>query len=154
MSSINYKSCRTYISRTHHTPDLLHGVEIRAQTTVHREDLLVNDCSDRQAVEAVRKCLPQLDVVAPLAFVVESVDAVDAGALVVSAQDEEVLWVLDLVGEQEADRFERLLAAINVIAEEEVVGFWWEPAVLEQTQEVIVLSVDVTADLEGYVSLL
>jgi hypothetical protein len=79
------KSLETYVGGAHHTPDLLHGVEIRAQTTVHREDLLVDDCGDRQAVEAVRKCLPQLDVVAPLAFVVEAVDAVDAGALVVSA---------------------------------------------------------------------
>lgn len=115
---------------------------------MHREDLLVDDCGDRQAVEAVRKCLPQLDVVAPLAFVVEAVDAVDAGALMVSAQDEEVFWVLDLVGEKQTDGFEGLLAAVDVIAEEEVVGFWWEAAVLEQAQEVVVLSVNVTADLK------
>ena len=48
----------TYISRAHHTSDLLHGVEIWAQTAVHREDLLVDDGGNRQAVEAVGESLP------------------------------------------------------------------------------------------------
>ena len=67
---------------------------------MHREDFLIDDSGDRQAVEAVRKCLPQLDVVASLAFVVESVDAVDRCALMVAAEDEEVLWVFDLVRQE------------------------------------------------------
>ena len=48
----------THIRRTHHAPDLLHGVEVRAEATVHGEDLLVDDRGDRQAVEAIRKSLP------------------------------------------------------------------------------------------------
>lgn len=70
---------------------------------MHREDLLVDDGSDGQAVEAVGECLPQLDVVSSLALVVEAVDTVDRGALVVTAEDEEVLRVLDLVCEEQAD---------------------------------------------------
>jgi len=66
-----------YISGSHDSPDLLHGVEIGAQTTVHGEDLLINDGSNGQAVEAVCECLPQLDVVSPLALIVETVNAVD-----------------------------------------------------------------------------
>ena len=47
-------------------------------------------------------------------FIVESVYPVDGGALVVAAQQEEVLGVLDLVGQQQADRLKALLAwAIN-----------------------------------------
>ena len=65
----------------------------------------------------------------------------------VAAQDEEVLGVLDLVGEQQADRLEGLFAAVDVVAEEEVVCFGWEAAVLEQSQQVVVLSVDVAANL-------
>jgi hypothetical protein len=41
-------------------------------------------------------------------LIVEAVDAVDAGTLVVAAQNEEILGVLDLVSKQEADRFQRL----------------------------------------------
>lgn len=36
------------------------------------ENLLVNDCSYGQAVEAVREGLPQLDIVATLALIVKS----------------------------------------------------------------------------------
>lgn len=67
----------TYISRSHDPPDLLHRVQIGAQTTVHGEDLLVDDSGNWQAVEAVGECLPQLDVVSPLALVVETVNTVD-----------------------------------------------------------------------------
>ena len=42
-----------------------------------------------------------------LTLVVESVDSVDGRALVVSSQQEEVLRVLHLVREQEADRLNR-----------------------------------------------
>jgi hypothetical protein len=115
---------------------------------VHREDLLIDDSSDRKAVEAVGEGLPQLDVVSSLALVVEAVDAVDGSALVVTAEDEEVLGVLDLVCEEQTDGLEGLLATIYVVAEEEVVGLWRETAVLEQAEQVIVLSVDITADLK------
>jgi hypothetical protein len=65
---------------------------------VHCEDLLVDDCCDRQAVEAISERLPQLDIVPSLAFVIEAVDAVDGGAFVVAAQDEEIFRIFDLVG--------------------------------------------------------
>lgn len=137
----------TYISRAHDTADLLHRVQIGAQTAVHGEDLLVNDGGNGQAVEAVGECLPQLDVVATLALVVEAVDAVDGRALVVAAQDEEVLGELDLVGKEQADGLERLLAAVYVVAEEEVVGLGREAAILEEAEQIVVLPVDIAANL-------
>jgi hypothetical protein len=85
---------------------------------VHGEDLLVDDGGDGQAVEAISEGLPQLDVVPSLALVVEAIDAVDGGALMVAAEDEEVLGILDLVGQEEADGLERLLAAVHVVAKE------------------------------------
>ena len=45
----------TYVGGAHDTSDLLHGVEVGAQATVHGEDLLVNDGGNGQAVEAVGK---------------------------------------------------------------------------------------------------
>ena len=46
-------------------PDLLHALEIWTESAVTAENLLVDDGGDRQAVEAIRECLPQLDVEAP-----------------------------------------------------------------------------------------
>jgi len=114
---------------------------------MHGEDLLVNDSGDGQAVEAVRESLPELDVVATLAFVVKTVDAVDGCAFVVATQDKEVLRVFDLVGEEQADGLERLLATIHVVAKEEIVGLGRETTVLEEAEQVIILPVNIAANL-------
>lgn len=137
----------TYISGPHDTSNLLHRVQIGAQTTVHGEDLLVDDSGDRKAIEAVGECLPQLNVVAALALVVEAVDTVDGRTLVVATQNEEVFGVLDLVGKQKADSLERLLASVNVITQEEVVGFGREATVFKEPQQIIILAVNVAANL-------
>lgn len=72
---------------------------------MHRENFLVDDCCNRQAVEAIGECLPQLNVIPPLAFIVETIDAVDRCTLVVPSQDEEILRILDLVREKQANGF-------------------------------------------------
>ena len=38
-----------------------------------------------------------------LTFVIEPIDSIDARALVIASQYKEILWVFDLVGEEEAD---------------------------------------------------
>ena len=96
----------THIGGPHDTSDLLHRVQVRAQTSVHCEDLLIDDRSNWQAVEAVSECLPKLDVVPSLALVVEPVNTVDGGTLVVTSENEEVLGIFDLVGEKQANGFE------------------------------------------------
>ena len=46
------------IGRSHYSPDLLHALEVGTEPTMHCEYLLVNDGSDREAVEAVGEGLP------------------------------------------------------------------------------------------------
>ena len=62
----------------------------------------------------------------------------------VSTKDEEVFRVLDLVCEKETDGFEGLFTPVDIVTEEEIIGFWWETAILEKSQKVIVLTVNVT----------
>ena len=69
-------------------------------------------------------------------------------AFVIAAQQKEILRILDLVGEQQADSFKTLLAAIDVVAEEEIVGLRGESAVLEQTEKIVILTVNVAANLQ------
>lgn len=70
----------------------------------------------------------------------------------VPTEQEEVLWVLDLIGQQQADGLQRLLAPVHVVAQEQVVALWREAAILEQPQKVIVLAMDVTWDPGNQVS--
>ena len=101
---------------------------------MHGEDLLVNNGGDGKAVEAVCKRLPKLDVVATLAFVVETVNTVNRGTLVVSSKNEKVFGIFDLVGQKKANGLERLLASIYIVAEEKIVRLWRESTILEQAQ--------------------
>lgn len=100
---------------------------------MHGEDLLVDNGGNRQAVEAVGEGLPELDVVATLALIVESVDTVDRGTFVVTAENEEVFGVFDLVRKQQADGLERLLATVDIVTKEEVVCLGREATVFEKT---------------------
>lgn len=126
---------------------------------MHTKDLFIDDGGDGKAVEAVREEAPKLDREPPLAynvlskpdaihyhdtFIVKSIDSVDTGTFMVAAEDEKVLWVLDLVGEQEGDGLEGLPATVNIVAEEEVVGVWGEAAIFKQPQQIIVLSMNIT----------
>ena len=114
---------------------------------MHSEDLLVNDCCNGQAVEAVSEGLPELDVVPSLALIVEPIDPVDGSTFVVATQDEEVFGVLDLVGKKKADGLQRLLSAVDVVSKKEVVRLRREAAIFEQAKEIVVLAVNVSADL-------
>ena len=89
---------------------------------MHADDLVVDDSAARQAIEGVTELLPHLNREATATFVVEAVNSVNAGALVISPQQEEVFGVLDFVREQQAYNFQRLLAAVNVISQEQVVS--------------------------------
>lgn len=79
-----------------------------------------------------------------LTLIIEAVDAVDAGTLMVAPQQEEVLGVLDLVSEQQADGLQRLLAPVHIVSQKQVIALRGEAPVLEEPQQVVVLPVDVT----------
>lgn len=115
---------------------------------MHGEDLLVNDGSNWQAIEAISERLPELDVIPPFAFIIEAIDTVNRSAFVVTAEDEEIFGVLDLVREQEADRFERLLATVDIVSQEQVVGLRRETTILEEAQKIVVLPVNIAANLD------
>ena len=67
----------------------------------------------------------------------------------VSAEEEEILGVLDLVGQEKADGLQGLLASVHVVTQEEVVCLWREQSVLEQPEEVCILAVDVACKWGG-----
>ena len=117
-------TCVGNVGRPHHPPDLFHALQIRAQTAVHGEDLLVDDSGDRKAVETVRKCLPQLNVIAALALVVESIDLGDLARFVVPAKDGHSVSVAQLEGNQQGHGFDGIVSSVYVVSHEQVVGIW------------------------------
>lgn len=133
--------------------DLLQIIELGRQAAMNTEYLIVDYGGHRKAIEALDELLPEPQRVAALAFVVKAVDPINRAALMIASQQEEVLRILDLVGEQKADYFQVLLAPVDVVAQEQIVGLRWEVADLKYPEQVDVLAVDVARDYQRHVEL-
>ena len=101
---------------------------------MHAQNFIIDQCSDRQTIKAVSEDLPQFDAMSALALIVETVDPIDRCTLVIASQQEEILWVLYFVGEQEAHCLKRLLSTVDVVTQEQVVGIRWEATILKQSK--------------------
>ena len=84
---------------------------------MHAENFIVDEGCDGHTVENILELLPQTDTVPILALVVKSVNTIDLTAFVVTSKQEEVLLKLDLVGQQQDDSLEGLLASVDVVAQ-------------------------------------
>ena len=111
---------------------------------MHAENLLVDQGSHGQTVEHITEYAPESDRVSSFALIVEAIDTIDLGALVIAAEQEEVLGVLDLVAQKQAHSLDRLLSTVDVVTQKQVVRFGRETSVLEDPQQVIVLAMHVT----------
>ena len=98
---------------------------------MHTEDFVINQGSNWHAVEHILEFLPNPNAIASLTFVIESIHSVDLAALVIASQQEEVLLVLHLVGQQENNGLKGLLATVNIISQKQVVGLRREPTIFK-----------------------
>jgi hypothetical protein len=67
-------------------------------------------------IESIHKCLPNLDIAPPLAFIIKSIHSCDIRTFVIASQQEKVLGILDFVAHQKENRLQRMLSSIHVIA--------------------------------------
>ena len=52
----------------------------------------------------------------------------------ITPKQKEILWVFDLVSQQETDGLQRLSSSIHVVSKEQVVGLRWESSILKQSE--------------------
>jgi len=113
---------------------------------VQTEDLVVDEGRQRQEVEQVCEVLPHVGVaVLAQALIVEAVNLRDLARLVVAAQDSDAAGIADLERDQQSHGLDGEVAAVNVVAHEEVVGVRVGASDLEQLHQVVELAVDVAA---------
>ena len=111
------------------------------------ENLILDDSCERQIVEEVGEVLPHVGVaVLAEALVVEAVDLGDLSALVVASQDSDSLLEAHFETDEQRDRLDTVVAAVNVVPHEQIVSIRTAPTNLEQLHEVVELAVDVAAD--------
>ena len=85
---------------------------------MHTEDLIIDQGSNWEAVEAVSKSFPEFYIISTLAFVIETVNSVDRSTFVISSQQKEVLGVLNFVSQQQTDGFQTILSSVDIISKE------------------------------------
>ena len=69
------------------------------------EYFIVYDSSDRETIETLNELFPEFQTVSSLAFVVESVYPIDRTTLMISAQQEKILRIFDLISQKQAYNF-------------------------------------------------
>mmetsp|Transcript_3559 Transcript_3559/g.6806 ORF Transcript_3559/g.6806 Transcript_3559/m.6806 type:complete len:278 (+) Transcript_3559:505-1338(+) len=130
--------------------DLVDGVERGREAAVHAEHRVVDDGGEAEAVEDVDAKLPHVGVAVLLeALVVKAVDLRDLAALVVAADERHALRVPHFEREQQQKRLDRVVAAVDKVAHEDVVDRRDLPADVEELEQVVELAVDVADDGGG-----
>eukprot|EP00634_Sargassococcus_sp_CCMP2135_P008474 CAMPEP_0198644092 /NCGR_PEP_ID=MMETSP1467-20131203/388_1 /TAXON_ID=1462469 /ORGANISM="unid. sp., Strain CCMP2135" /LENGTH=411 /DNA_ID=CAMNT_0044379537 /DNA_START=54 /DNA_END=1287 /DNA_ORIENTATION=- len=127
--------------------DVVDGVQRRRQARVRAEDLVFDGRRQRQRVEERREVLPDVGVaVLPEALVVEAVDLCDLPGLVVAADQRDARRISRLQEDDESGALERVVPAVDVVAEKQVVRVGRLAGNVEQFQHVVELPVDVPDD--------
>lgn len=57
-------------------PDLIDGLDLRTESTMHAEDLAINDCSNGQVIEHLSTVLPRVRVaIFPINLIIKSINS-------------------------------------------------------------------------------
>ncbi len=110
------------------------------------EDLVLYDGRHGQVVEQICEALPHVGVpVFSEALVVEAVNLGDLAGLVVAPEDSDSVLEPDLERNKQGDGLDGVVASVDVVAHEEVVGLWDPAPDPEELHEVQELAMDVPA---------
>jgi hypothetical protein len=151
------------ICGSHYSFYLFKSRQFRTQTTMHTQNLLINNCCNRQTVEAVCKCFPEFYVVASFTyygqfsrvyvnwpfyltftFIVKSIYTINTGTLMVSSEQEEVLRVFDFISKHQAYCFKALFSTIHIISQKKIVSIGGKSSIFKESKQVEILSMNVS----------
>ena len=125
------------------------------EAAVHAEDLLVDDGRQADVVEDLRAVLPHANrAVLAQALVVEAVHLGDLTRLVVAAYERDAVRIAHLEREQEQKGLDAVEAAVDKVAQEQVVGLGHVASDPEELLQIVELAVYVAAYGDGRVHLL
>jgi hypothetical protein len=98
-------------------PDVVKSVNAGRQATVQTEDLVVDECGQREVVEKICEVLPDIGVaVLAEALVVEAVDLSNLPGLVVTSENRDALRVANLESYEEGNGLDRVVASVDIVA--------------------------------------
>lgn len=141
------KACE---SSAQYATHLVERVDRGRQAAVDAEDAVLDDGREAEVVKDLGAVAPHIDRAVLLeALIVEAVHLRDLAALVVAADQRDAVRVAHLERQQKQEGLDAVEAAVDVVAEEQVVGLGAVTADTEQLLEVVELPMDIAADLHA-----
>mmetsp|Transcript_2693 Transcript_2693/g.4548 ORF Transcript_2693/g.4548 Transcript_2693/m.4548 type:complete len:300 (-) Transcript_2693:74-973(-) len=130
--------------------DLVDGLDLGGEATVDAENFSLHNSSNAEVVEDFSAVFPGVGVaILPDRLVVEAVDRGDLPRLVVSSQESDVCGVLELQTEEELEGLHGVEASVDEVTHENVPRVWDLSSLVKELEQVVELSVDVSADGDG-----
>lgn len=143
-----------YVARLGECLNLIHGINVLRNTTVHAHDFFVYDSDQGHVVEAVEERLPEWKFISSLNLVEETINSCNSLRLVISSENDHLFWVSDFQREEQTNDLTALLTPINVISHEQISGILADDLIIllsfvfvahffQHVQKIVILTVDV-----------
>ena len=114
------------------------------------EDFSLNNGTDSKVVKDFSAVLPWVSVsVFSNCFIIESIDGCDLSSFVISSEEGNMSWVLEFEAEEKLESLNRVESSINKVSHEDISSVRDLSSLVEQFEEVVELTVDVTTDGNG-----
>ena len=112
--------------------------------------LAFNDSADSEVIENFCAVLPWVDVtVFAHSLLVEAVNRGNSSGFVVTSQKSDAVGVLQLKTEQKLESLDRVVASIDEVTHEDVAGIRNLATFFKKLEEVVELTMNITADSYG-----
>jgi len=103
--------------------DLVNSFDFRGESSVDAEDFTFDNSSDTKIIEDLSAVLPRIGIpVLSNGLVIETVHGGDLSSLVVSSQEGDVSWILELQAEEKLECLDRVEASVHEVTHEDVSG--------------------------------
>ena len=114
---------------------------------MYTEDLTFHDCPDAQIIEYFHLVFPSVRVaVLPHALIIKAIDAADLSGFMVAPEQGNVAWIPNLQTHQQLKSLHWIVASIDVVTHEYVVGCGDHSTLLKKLEQIVELAMDIATD--------
>ena len=113
---------------------------------MHAENSILNHGTNRQVVEDLSEGLPKSQGIDSFTLIIKPINSINRRTFMITSKQEEILRIFDFIAKQKDYSLETLLASVNIVSQEEIISGLWSSIQLEQLNQIIELSMNISKD--------
>ena len=127
--------------------DLVDGLDLRGESTMDAEDFAFDNSTNAEVIEDFGAILPWVSVsVLSNGLIIEAIHGSDLSCLVVTSEESDMSWVLELEAKEQLECFNGIEASIDEVTHEDIASVWNLTTLVEELEEIMELAMDISAD--------